>query len=349
LRLPPPAAGDRVVVFRTDKIGDLLVSSPVFAAIRQSRPDAYVVLVASPYNAPVLAGLPGLDEIVVYDAGWGFRAKLAFLWRLRALRPTTTLVLSPRMSGFFYALLSGAKRRGALLKSYRLLPRLLAPLLLSAQETIGRDQAGWRHQSEAILALAAKLGYRPTAAAGLGVPDDAAARGRMAALLMAGAPRIAIHLGGCWAAGGIDAAGLLDLLRQFCARWPGASIVLTGGVAERALVQALAPTLRGAGALPGVQMFSDLSFAEWSAVLGAADLVVTPDCGAVHLAAAHGKPVVVIYAPGRQQRFVVEFGPWRVKFRALALPLPGPLAAHVLDAVAALLAEQAFSADIADG
>jgi ADP-heptose:LPS heptosyltransferase len=330
-------ASERVVIFRIDKIGDLLVSSPIFRAIRQCLPDAHVTLVASPANAFVLRGLPEIDDIVVYDELAGMAARIAgmagLLRHLRALRPTTTIVLSPRNTAYFLAFASGARRRGGILMSYRLLPRLLAPWLLTAHELIDRRaDRPRRHHTATVLALAVRMGFEAAGPARLLVPHDEAALRKVRTILAHqphAAPRIVIQLAAKSDAGLLSGSGVIALARAISCRYPGAGIVVTGGAAETAglerlardfdLLLARAPDVCGSRAtLPGALLVTRLGFAEWSALLGAADLVVTPDCGAVHVAAAQGRKLVVLYAAERMARALAEYGPWRVPFRAIA-------------------------------
>jgi ADP-heptose:LPS heptosyltransferase len=90
--------------------------------------------------------------------------------------------------------------------------------------------------------------------------------------------------------------------------------------------------------LPGVLLVADPTFAEWSALYTLADLVVTPDCGAVHLAAAHGRPLVVVYAPDRLARALAEYRPWHAPFRAVGTQTEAEIAPRVLAAMAELQA-----------
>jgi ADP-heptose:LPS heptosyltransferase len=353
---PARTVPERVVVFRYDRLGDLLVSSPIFAAIRARHPDSHVTLVASPLNAEALRGLPEIDEIVIYDEDWPSRRKLGFLRRLRAARPTTTIVLSPRTAAYGLALLSGARRRGGLLMSYRLLPRLLAPLLLTHSERIDRSAAAPpRHHTTAVLALAARMGLAASSAAPLRVPVDAAARARIAAALARvgpPAPLFVIQLATKPdpAAAAFCGPGLVAFIQAIARRHPSARLAIVGGPAEHALLATLAPlfdqTLGNAPRmrassvdLPGVLLVSHPSFAEWSALYARADLVITPDCGAVHLAAAHGRPLVVVYASDRLQRALGEFGPWQVPFRAVGTQRESDIPPGVLAAMADLLAD----------
>ena len=56
----------KILIVKRDKIGDLLLSTPMLAHLRASRPDAEVHLLASEYNAWVVEGNPDVDRLWVY-------------------------------------------------------------------------------------------------------------------------------------------------------------------------------------------------------------------------------------------------------------------------------------------
>ncbi len=49
---------------RTDRIGDLILSTPAIASVRASFPDAHITMVTSPYNRVVMERSTDIDELV---------------------------------------------------------------------------------------------------------------------------------------------------------------------------------------------------------------------------------------------------------------------------------------------
>lgn len=91
--LPAAEPPQKILVIRRDNIGDLVCTTPLFTALRQRFPDAWIGVLANSYNAPVLAGNPDLDAVFTYTKGKHLAAgesPLAALWRrfrlVRALR-----------------------------------------------------------------------------------------------------------------------------------------------------------------------------------------------------------------------------------------------------------------------
>ncbi len=83
----------RILLLRLERIGDLLMSAPAIAAVRQFAPDAEIDLVVGSWNASIARLIPGLDRVETLDASWlsrgsgggGMRALMAQArgWRAR--------------------------------------------------------------------------------------------------------------------------------------------------------------------------------------------------------------------------------------------------------------------------
>ncbi len=109
----------KILIIRRDNIGDLICTTPLFEAIRQRYPNAYIAALVNSYNAPAIQGNPHLDAIFAYTKGkhadgepvWrAYLRRVALLWKLRRM-------------GFDYVLLATSGFAARSLK----LARLLAP------------------------------------------------------------------------------------------------------------------------------------------------------------------------------------------------------------------------------
>jgi ADP-heptose:LPS heptosyltransferase len=56
----------KILVIRRDNIGDLVCTTPLFAALRRRYPDAHLAALVNSYNAAVLDGNPDLDAVYAY-------------------------------------------------------------------------------------------------------------------------------------------------------------------------------------------------------------------------------------------------------------------------------------------
>lgn len=104
----------RILVVGTDKIGDVVLTTPAIAALRKKFPEAKIVGLVSPVAAEVYASSPHLSEHIVFDPGlhMGF---LGF-WRLvcahlRRDKFQAVVVFQTRKRVAFALLLSGIPHR----------------------------------------------------------------------------------------------------------------------------------------------------------------------------------------------------------------------------------------------
>ena len=110
----PPSEHKRILVVRTDRIGDVVLATPLIRAIRKQLPDAYLAAMVRPYTKDILLLNPHLNEIIVDDPEGQHRGSEGF-WNqtanLRLHKFDTALVLLPksRLSGMLF--LAGIRTR----------------------------------------------------------------------------------------------------------------------------------------------------------------------------------------------------------------------------------------------
>jgi ADP-heptose:LPS heptosyltransferase len=87
---------NRILVTRNDKLGDVILATPVFLSLRRSFPKAYIAALVSPAGYEVLKDNPHLDEVLVDDARGEHRGWPGFLKLVEAVKQRhfdTVLVL----------------------------------------------------------------------------------------------------------------------------------------------------------------------------------------------------------------------------------------------------------------
>ncbi len=57
----------RILITRTDRIGDVVLSTPAIENIRLNFPDSYIAFLTRPYDKPIVENNPFLDEVIIYD------------------------------------------------------------------------------------------------------------------------------------------------------------------------------------------------------------------------------------------------------------------------------------------
>jgi ADP-heptose:LPS heptosyltransferase len=287
----------RILILRRDNIGDLVCTTPLLAALRAQLPHASLGALVTTYNAEVLARNAALDDVFVYEklkhrkAGVlsHLRTRLGQLARLRQRRFDCVLVPAPSPSALK---LARSLKPGRVIAS----PTSFSPRL---------------HEVERVFELGRSLGL--TGAPGsLQVFPDPELRARLKAST-GGGPCVAIHISA----------------RRPAQRWPlERYAALAGELARETRVLLLwAPGSRdnprhpgddeSAAAVlrasPGTVAVPTPDLATLIAALSLADRVVCPDGGAMHLAAALGRPVVALFGDSPVERW----RPWGVPHRVL--------------------------------
>ena len=103
----------KILICRTDKIGDVILTFPVITALRKTFPEAGIGYLCREYTRKVLEGNPGLDELVIFDpeAHKGPRGILALSRIIRAKNYDAAVMLYPRPGIALALLLAGVKVR----------------------------------------------------------------------------------------------------------------------------------------------------------------------------------------------------------------------------------------------
>ena len=57
----------KILIVRLDRIGDVVLSTPVIKALRDAYPEAHIAMMVRPYAREIVEGNQFLDEVIVYD------------------------------------------------------------------------------------------------------------------------------------------------------------------------------------------------------------------------------------------------------------------------------------------
>lgn len=322
------------VAARLDSAGDVLITGPAVRAAAAAHDR--VTMLVGPRGRDAAELLPGVDEIVEWQAPWvdfetpeltAAHAE-ALIKQLRDLAPDRVYIFTSfHQSPLPLALLcrmAAVPWVGAICVDY---PGALLNLRHQVPDGIPEPQRA--------------LSLAQAAGCALPADDDGALRIRAAGPLPARlatdigtGPFVVFHPGAAVPArrptAGRSAAMVASLVGA------GHHVVVTGSPNEAGLTSAVAGDM-------AVDLGGRTSFAELAAVFAAARVVVVPNTGPAHLAAAVGAPVVSLFAPvvpatqwrpyGRRVSVLGDqSAPCRAT-RARICPVPGhPCLDHITDA-----------------
>ncbi len=66
----------KILLVRTDRIGDVVLTTPAIRAVRHSFPESFLAMMVQPYTSGVVKNNPHLNEVIIYDK----RGKHKSLW-----------------------------------------------------------------------------------------------------------------------------------------------------------------------------------------------------------------------------------------------------------------------------
>jgi ADP-heptose:LPS heptosyltransferase len=284
------------LVVRLDSAGDVLLAGPAVRAVAATA--GPVTMLCGPQGAPAARLLPGVDEVLVWEAPWtGFEPP--------PVRPYAVRELLGRVA---------ARRieRALILGSYHQCPLPTALLLrMAGVRWIGADcedhpgslldlrhrRKPGLHEAAAMLDLAAAGGFPlpPGDDGALRVADPPDTR-----RLTGEGPYVVVHPGASVPARAVSPDRAALAVRALAGA--GYRTVVTGGPGETELTAEVAGR-------HAVDLGGRTDLAELSGVLAGASAVVVGNTGPAHLATAVGTPVICLFAPVVPAE---RWRPWRV-------------------------------------
>jgi ADP-heptose:LPS heptosyltransferase len=275
----------RILLSRTDRIGDLVLSTPAIATVRASFPKAHLAIVTSEYNHVVMERNDDVDELIVLPHGAAPRRLGS---RLRGY--DVAIALAPRAVDLQLVGATKAPLRVGYTYERRWLARLTAALYLNRvmvseadPELCDRDPTRVvRHEVVQLLDLVALAGARRRV---LELRLDVRAEDRVVASTLPRDP-IVVHLGARWFSGGSTLGATLAIVEQLSQLAPVVITCARDSEQSARAFQESASVSRLLRALP---------FHQWAAVLERARVVVTVDTGATHVASAVRRPTLVAF------------------------------------------------------
>ena len=298
LRMPAPYK--KILFVRTDRIGDVLVSTPALQALRKAYPDAWISAMVAPAAYPALELNPNVDEVLVYDkrARWG--RQFQFWRQLRSRRFEIAVIAHCTNPVNWLVYLSGIPERiGYARRAGYLLTTALPNLKV----------LGEKHEAEYILDLVEKVGAKrvdPIVTFRFD-PEDASFAAGMLRKMGIGEklPVVAVHAGSSSPSKRWPKEYFAQLIARL-ARRDDMRVILVGGTQEMSLSHEIIPE----GMEHRVVDFTGLfNLRELGAVLARCALLVSADSGPVHVAAGVGTPNLTIFGRSRPGLGPKSWGP----------------------------------------
>lgn len=294
----------RLLIIRPDHLGDALLSTPAIGLLKRARPDLQIHVLCGPWSAELFSRYPAIDQALALPFPAFARSRstdnaylLALRWarRLRETGYCCAIIMRPdHWWGAMLAHLAGIPRRIGY-KHANVAPFLTETHALRHEHAVQKSLRLVDPWTGTVLRADIRLEF-PLAEA-----DCAYIEGRLAELgIPQGRQLICIHPGSGAASKlwrNDKWAAVADALR----RATDCAIVFTGAASESGLIAEILAQMSQSGHSVG-----ETSIGQLAALYEKASLVLGPDSGALHVAAARDTPTIALFGPADP----VEFAPW---------------------------------------
>ncbi|HEV3409301.1 MAG TPA: putative lipopolysaccharide heptosyltransferase III [Chthoniobacterales bacterium] len=276
-----------ILLIQLRRIGDLILTTPTIAALREKFPEAHITLVVSAGTRELLPAIRGVDDTIVAR---GKLTDAASFFGVARRKFTYCFDFTRNDRSGFVALLSGARQR--VTADY---PRRRGKLQSIAYNVLVPLDVGRMHTVDYHLGLVEAIGIRDASPhVQLTLPPSAREQAEHV-LSTAGLRRefIVLHPGSARAEKFWNAERWAEIIAWLDER--GVACALSGG--KSALEQAHIAEIKRHTGSAIVDFSGRVDLLTLAAVIERAQLLVTVDSAPVHLAAATKTPQVALFGP----------------------------------------------------
>lgn len=301
----------KFLVVRRDNIGDLVCTTPVFSALREKFPGSFIAALVNSYNAEILHRNPHVDSIYAYTKAKhrGDLGLFKVFWR------KLVLLLFLRRQRFDYVIVAGRASHNVMrmlrfIKPGRFI-RFPCGAPIKPAEIAVAEQCAQLHEASDTLRLLEPLGIRDSQSAPRIYPDPAIVNSLRDRILQskgpARGPLIGIHISARKPSQRWPTSCFVELVKALQLRHDAAFVLLwsPGATSDKRHPGDDEKAAKLSTQLGGLPLLA-LPTAKLSyliAALSLCDNVICSDGGAMHIAAALGKPIVCLFGNSDPKRW----------------------------------------------
>ncbi len=301
----------RILVVRTDRLGDVLLSTPVVKALRQKFPQTYISMMVSPYTKDVLDGNLALDEVITFDkdvknsqSWWG---AFKFAMVLRKKKFDLVIVLHPTIRMHLLTFLAGIPKRLGYDRKFG---------FLLTDRISHTKQYGQKHESEYALDLVRYLGIEPFDKTLL-MPIKQESEEWVKTLFRQAQIKdsdklLVIHptascLSRIW-----PAERFAEVADKLVGQY-GFKVIIVSGSKDAQKAGEVVKNMR----TKALDLSGKISISQLASLLKRCQLFISTDSGPMHIASALGIPVITIFGRSQAGLSPQRWGPLGEKSRVL--------------------------------
>jgi len=283
----------KILIVRLDRIGDVVLSTPVLKAVRDAYPDSHIAFMVAPHAREIADGNPYINEVIVYDKAIlhkGVFDGAKFVYGLARKRFDIAIMLHPTRRTHLLSFFSGIPKRLGYERKMGLILTDRIP---------DKKHLGLKHEIDYTLGLLRYIGIEPTNRK-LYVPVDNDSEDRVRRILADGGISdgdkiVAINPGASCRSKRWPAERFAEVADAL-ARELGVKIVVVSGSQDKSFADSTLSAMK-TGAL---DLSGKTTIRELACLLKRSSLFISNDSGPVHIACAVGTPVISVF--GRSDR-----------------------------------------------
>ncbi|HVN48961.1 MAG TPA: glycosyltransferase family 9 protein [Bacteroidota bacterium] len=277
-----------ILVVRTDRIGDVLLTLPVITALHRNFPAVSVSMLLREYTRDLAETQRGVRSVLTYDCKGKQKSFFEMLGELRRARVDAAVTVYPRFRIALLLWLAGIPVRVG--TAYRWYSFLFNARVYEHRKTAAKHEA--EYNLSLLHALDCDVSTPPHVELVLTIDDVSAAEETRKKIGIIDTDRVVfLHPGSGGSARDWkpEQFALLSILLAE----KGLKVVVTGSEQERTLIESVVKQSNNTA----VPFISSLRLREFAALIRTAKLFIANSTGPLHLAAAVGIPVIGFYPP----------------------------------------------------
>jgi len=290
----------RILIARTDRIGDVVLSTPVIKALRKALPGAFIAMMVSPYTRAIVDGNPYLNEVITFDKKKlkGPFGTIRFSKKLKKKNFDTVIVLHPTVRVHIIVWLAGIKNRVGLNKKWG---------FLLTRKIAHTKQLGGKHEVDFNLDILRLVGIEPKGKE-LFVPVKEENRVKIERILkeneLKNSGFVVVHPGASCPSKRWPSERFAMVADQIIKKFHR-KVVIVASANNKDFGRKMREKTESAV----LDLSGSLSVGELSALLEKSKLLISNDSGPVHIAVALGIPVVAIFGRNQPGLSSTRWGP----------------------------------------
>ncbi len=281
----------RILLIRTDRIGDVLLTTPAIEAVRKKFPQAHISVMVRPYTKDIVDENPYVDEVILYDKygkDKSITANYLFSRKLKKRKFDIAVIFHPTNRTHLLTYLAAIPMR---IGYDRNMPFLLTNRIKHTK------QSGDRHESDYAMEVLKPLGIAASEKGKLHMPIKMSSENSINALFATKGigknDKIIVFHPGASCKSKIWPADRFAQVADKIIQDFQVKIMIVGGNDQKDIVAASA--MEKYMLQPASSLIGKLSISELASCLKRASLFISNDSGPIHIACAVETPSVVIF------------------------------------------------------